>query len=88
MFIERGMRLGKILDSTSLDWREDFLRDAANAEERLSRAPVLRPPGRQVTASAVRAPRDTRSPELYRQWGIESEDLQAYERAVAAGRVR
>lgn len=88
MFIERGMRLGKILDSTSLDWREDFLRDTAKAEERLSRAPVLRPPGRQVTAGAAPATRDAGTSELYRRWGIEAEDLQAYERAVAAGRVR
>lgn len=89
MFIERGMRLGKILDSTSLDWREDFLRDAGKAEARLTRAQVLRPPGRQVaTLGAGRSERDVRTSELYRQWGVDAEDLQAYERAVAAGRVR
>lgn len=87
-FVERGMRLGKILDSTSLDWREDYLRDAANAEERLTRAPVLRPPGRQVTAGAARSVGDAQTCELYQRWGIEPADLQAYERAVAGGRVR
>lgn len=88
-FVERGLRLGKILDSTSMDWRDDYLRDPEGTEQRLSRAPVLLPPGRVVAldrngnvdahSPARRAP--TSTPD------IEAEDLDAYERAAAAGRV-
>lgn len=88
-FIERGMRAGKILDSTSLDWREDYLRDANAAESRLARSPVLRPPGRLmqpgvlVSKSPVLA-----NPAQYRNWNVDADDLQAFDKAVAAGRVR
>jgi hypothetical protein len=91
-FVERGLRLGKILESTSLDWREDYLRDAEAAEARLSRAPVLLPPGRVltldrrgiVTRLPKRAP-DGAAPSS--PAAIEAEDLAAYEQACAAGRV-
>ena len=94
-FVERGLRLGKILDSTSMDWRADYLRDAEAAEQRLSRAPVLLPPGRVVTldrrGDVGRLPhggagtgRDGRPADAA---CVTAEDLAAYEQAVAAGRV-
>ncbi len=88
-FIERGLRLGKIVDSNSLDWRADYLRDAEATEARLARAPVLLPPGRVVPVDArgqvVRLKRAVaRGPA---PTGVEAEDLAAYELAVAAGRV-
>jgi len=94
-FVERGLRMGKILDSTSMDWREDYLRDPERAEERLARAPVLLEPGRLVgldRRGAVRASvNEVQVPvegvELYRRWGVTAEDLAAYERAQATGRV-
>lgn len=91
-FIERGMRLGKIVDANSMDWRSDFLRDAALAEARLTRAPVLLPPGRVLAANRA-GPSSTNAangvmPELYRNWGIDAADIGAFERATAAGRVR
>ena len=91
-FVESGMRLGKILDADTMDWRADYQRDPAAAESRLARAPVLLPPGRFIArgsgggaipismtkrAAAANSPRD-----------IEPEDLDAYERALAAGRIR
>jgi phage I-like protein len=95
-FVERGMRLGKIVDATSMDWRADYLRDAEGAEEKLARAAVVLPPGRLValnqqgTVAALNAfeGRCARDAEAYRRWGIGPEDLRAYERAVADGRVR
>ncbi|MBU0638051.1 MAG: phage protease [Planctomycetes bacterium] len=95
-FVARGLRLGKVLESTRQDWWEDFLRDADMAEERLARAPVVAPPGRMVgvdrrgaVAALASAERDFRAgAEAYRSMGIEVEDLTAYERAAAAGRVR
>lgn len=95
-FVERGMRLGKILDRTSMDWREDYLRDPETAEARLQRAPVLLPPGRVIKLSARgeitrgnRAQSELQRNEgMYRRWGIEAEDLAAYDRALAAGRIR
>ena len=94
-FVQRGMRLGKIVDSTSMDWREDYLRDAAGTEERLARAPVVLPPGRVVTLnhrgdvqSLPGSEREYRRHcDVYRRWGIGPEDLAAYERALADGRV-
>lgn len=93
-FVERGLRLGKILDSTSMDWREDFMHDPHRAEQRLARAPVLLPQGR-LTASEAGAGRAGRAPaaqdrgaDLHTRWGVQREDLAAYERAAAAGRVR
>jgi phage I-like protein len=92
-FIERGMRLGKIVDATSMDWREDYLRDAKLTSQRLSRAPVLLPPGRVVKLDERGQPArlvlgrsgaGTRA----QSGGVEALDLEAYERAVAAGRVR
>jgi hypothetical protein len=95
-FVERGMHLGKILDSTSMDWREDYLRDPERAEERLARAPVLLPPGRIIKVDRHGEPESAsgardefrRNAEIYRRWGIEPEDLIAYEQAFAANRVR
>ena len=95
IFVERGMRLGKVLDSNSLDWREDYLRDPVLAEEKLSRAPVLLPPGRMLTLDQrgeVQALPEVqreyrRNGDIYRRWGIGPEDLAAYDQAVAAGRV-
>ena len=94
-FVERGMRLGKIVDSTSMDWREDYLRDPERTQVRLERAPVLLPPGRVIKV-------DTRG-EILRggklEHGskrgeatpghstVETEDLEAYDRALAAGRI-
>lgn len=89
-FIEQGMRLGKIVDANSMDWRADYLRDADDAEQRLSRSPVLLPPGRILAADPHVVGRRGPSAfsELYRDWGIDAADLDAYERATAAGRVR
>ncbi|MEP0848042.1 MAG: hypothetical protein HRF50_14625 [Phycisphaerae bacterium] len=93
-FVERGLRLGKILDSTSMDWREDYMSDPQRAEQRLARAPVLLPPGRLVAGESggVRTGRTGTAAEsgteLNARWGIQREDLAAYERAAAAGRVR
>jgi hypothetical protein len=94
-FVERGLRQGKILDSTSMDWREDYLRDAAATEERLTRAPVILPPGRVQAldrrdrggAVANTAREQRREDETFRRWGVTPEDLAAYSRAVAGGRV-
>lgn len=90
LFVERGLREGRIVDSTSMDWRDDFIRDPQGAEQRLARSPVLRMPGRLVpAASALRA--GDRSPAVataLRDIGAEAEDLKAYEVATAAGRVR
>ena len=94
-FVERGLRLGKVLDSTSMDWRDDFLRDPGGTEQRLARAPVLRPPGRVITldrrGEAVRLTAGRHgtegAPLGSNAWGIDAEDWAAYERAVAAGRV-
>ena len=38
-----------ILDGTSMDWRDEYLRDPQRTEARLARAPVLLPPGRMLT---------------------------------------
>ena len=92
-FVERGLRLGRILDSTSMDWREDYLRDPEAAEARLSRAPVLLPPGRVIaldrSGNAEPMPRRESFPRgAAATWGhvvMEPEDLAAYERAAAAG---
>jgi hypothetical protein len=78
-----------------MDWRADYLRDPEGAEERLMRAPALLPPGRVVALDRrgeVRPWRPgerayRRHEELYRRWGITAEDLAAYERAVAGGRI-
>ncbi len=87
-FVERGMGLGKILDSTSMDWRDDYLRDAEVAESRLARAPVLLPPGRQVTHSAGSDGSRSASGALSGGCATERADIEAFERAMAAGRVR
>lgn len=94
-FVERGMRLGKIVDSTSMDWREDYLRDAEATEERLARAPVMLPPGRILKldrrgdVAPLNGPTTTSpvGPLLAGARTIEPEDLAAYERALAGGRV-
>lgn len=119
-FVERGMLEGKILDASSLDWRDDYLRDPAAAEDRLSRAPVLLPPGRVIRldgrgepagaigSAAVRGPTASTPREramaalrgdvarvgigvdhgrTAARGEVEVEDLEAYERARAAGRV-
>lgn len=95
-FIERGLRLGKVVDSTAMDWRDDYLRDRAAAELRLERAPVLLPPGRVLKLDAqgrVRSGRGVRreleaGAGVLRRWGIEAADLEAFDRAQAEGRVR
>ena len=94
-FIERGLRLGKILECTSEDWRADYLRDPDAAEQRLSRAPVVLPPGRVLAldrrGEVARRPSNGGTAEASPVWGqpvVEAEDLAAYERATAAGRVR
>ncbi|MFQ5805335.1 MAG: phage protease [Phycisphaerae bacterium] len=92
-FVERGMRLGKILDSTSMDWREDYLRGPERTAERLERAPVLLPPGRVIKLDArgtvVRGESELkRSEETPGRPAIDPEDLAAYDRALAAGRIR
>lgn len=94
-FVERGMRLGKIVDSTSMDWREDYLLDPEATEARLQRAPALLPPGRVLTLSRRGEVEPLRQGEreyrrhldVYRRWGVDPEDLAAYQRAVAGGRV-
>lgn len=90
LFVEHGLREGRIVDSTSRDWRDDFLRDPQGAEQRLARSPVLRMPGRLIpSASALRA--GVRPPAVataLRDIGAEPEDLKAYEVAAASGRVR
>lgn len=85
-FVERGLRLGKIVECTSADWRTDYLRDPEETAERLSHAPVLRPPGRVIVPGqrAVLPPR-TSGPSG--PWAVDAEDWAAYERAAAAGRV-
>jgi hypothetical protein len=84
-FIERGMRLGKITDATSMDWRDDFRRDPTEAELRLSRAPVLLPPGRIV--SPDRRPAQTNPTTFGGAGDVDANDLAAFDRACAAGRV-
>ena len=95
-FVERGMRLGKIVDSTSMDWREDYLRDPERTQVRLERAPVLLPPGRVIKLGARGEVLRGGSVESSLKRGeessggnhVEAEDLAAYERALAAGRIR
>lgn len=85
-FVEQGMRQGKIVDCTSADWRADYLRDPEETTARLSRAPVLRPPGRVMgPAQGETAPAGTSAPAG--PWTVDAEDWAAYERAAAAGRV-
>ncbi len=93
-FVERGLRLGKILESTAADWRADYLRDAVATEQRLARAPILLPPGRMIAldrrgnaADRPRRPQTAANEHTVSEWGIEADDLAAYERAAAAGRV-
>ena len=94
-FVQEGIRLGKILDSTSMDWREDYLRDSERTHARLKRAPVILTPGRVIDVNqrweakrgGVLAARNKTSVEAARH-GVEAEDLEAYERALAAGRIQ
>lgn len=90
LFVDRGLSEGRIVDNTSQDWRDEYLRDPLGAVQRLARSPVLRMPGRLVpTASALRA--GVRPPAVVtvlRDIGAEPEDLKAYEVAAASGRVR
>ncbi len=84
-FVERGLRLGKIVAATRGDWRADYLRDPQAAEARLGRAPVLLPPGRLTTPEeGGGALAGDIAP---RPWTTEPDDLAAYGRAAAAGRV-
>ncbi len=91
-FVAAGLRAGKITEGSRPDWREDFLRDPRLARQRLARAPVVLPPGRLVAVEARGGAAQptglSRRPEPELGWRIEAEDLAAYERAVAAGRVR
>jgi len=93
-FVERGMRLGKILDCTSMDWRQEYLRDPQAAEEKLARSPVLLPQGRFLAVNRrgevedrISAAGGGRLTEAMRKAGFSTEDLTAYHEAVAAGRV-
>lgn len=94
-FIERGLRLGKIVDATSMDWRAEYLHDALTAEARLARAPVILPPGRMlaldrrgdVTPISSIDREFQRSRDALNRWGVGPDDLAAYERAAQAGRV-
>ena len=83
--------------SENVELRKQRLADVARrAEERLARAPVLLPPGRIIKVDRHGEPESAsgardefrRHAEVYRRWGIEPEDLIAYERAFAADRVR
>jgi hypothetical protein len=90
-FIARGLRLGKITPATTADWRADYTRAPQEAEARLSRAPVLLPPGRMLACDARGQVTPLDGPpvsDALRRHGIEPADLAAYERAVLAGRVR
>ena len=85
-FVERGLRLGKIVAATREDWLADYRRDPQMAEARLARAPVVLPPGRVVEPVAAGwEAAETGGP---RPWTFEPDDLAAYRRAAAAGRVR
>ncbi|MBK8913590.1 MAG: hypothetical protein IPM64_03145 [Phycisphaerales bacterium] len=84
-FIAEGLRSGRIVESTRADWREDYLRDPQRAAERLSRAPVVLAPGRVIRPGVLPAP--VVSPQERGQ-GIEPQDMEAFDRAAAAGRVR
>ena len=93
-FVERGMRLGKIVDSTSMDWREDYLRDAEGTVARLERAPLLLPPGRVIQIAGRNevatgaAPGGSKINQRNQAGGgVDAEDLAAYDRALAAGRI-
>ncbi len=92
-FVERGMRLGKIVDSTSMEWREEHLRDGELAEQRLARSPVLLPPGRMLALDRRGEVAPLQRAEQRAAGGsgarpeIAAEDYEAYERAVADGRV-
>ncbi len=83
-FVERGLDAGKIVDATSLDWRDDYLRDAEQAESRLSRAPVLAPPGRLVTPERGGAKSVV---QRVAAGDVDTEDIAAFERAAREGRV-
>lgn len=94
-FVESGLLSGKVTDATSMDWRGDFLRDPRAACERLSRAPVVLPPGRVIRGGHMPAgpgasgrATGAMGTALLRRLGIEPDDLEAFEQAAAAGRVR
>ena len=88
-FVERGMRQGRILESTSMDWRDDYLRDSQAAESRLARSPILLPPGRvmQLGARGELTPLRSTPPQIGAAIAAEADDLSAFDRAQAAGRV-
>jgi len=92
-FVSEGMRLGKIVDANSMDWREDFLRDPQAARARLHRAPVILPPGRVLSVNqqgrVEPLPRGVglEPGGLAGESAVEPADLETYERARAAGRV-
>jgi hypothetical protein len=92
-FVERGMRLGKVLDSNGVDWRHEYLRDPDAAEAKLGRAPVVLPPGRMLALNrrgeVDPQPRPEPAPGVgaHGPAGIGPEDMAAYEQAAAAGRV-
>jgi hypothetical protein len=89
-FVARGLAAGKIVISTQRDWRDDYLRDPAAAEDRLSRAPVILPTGRVTRAPGAGAgAADARrgASAAGQPAAFDSEDLAAFERATSAGRV-
>jgi hypothetical protein len=88
-FVEEGLRVGKIVDATSLDWRDEYLRDPSAAVARLTRAPVVLPPGRIGAGRDEQAGnrRERGGAATEDVLGIDAADLAAYERAQAAGRI-
>ncbi len=87
-FVERGLFAGKITDATSMDWRAEYLREPAQAEARLGRAPVVLPPGRALALWGRGAVAPLAPAKDVQAGGFEPADLAAFERAQAAGRVR
>ncbi|MCA9243719.1 MAG: hypothetical protein KDA32_07200 [Phycisphaerales bacterium] len=86
-FVERGMRQGRIVEATSLDWRDDYLRNPDEAVARLSRAPIVLPPGRVTRPETPTTP----IAPTFSSAGasdIDPADLRAFDLAVSAGRVR
>lgn len=88
--IDVGLRDGRVLECDREFWRGELRRDPQRAGERLRRAPVLLAQGRvlEVDARGQIAPlREAASPAAAAH-AVEPDDLRAYERARAAGRVQ
>ncbi len=87
-FVDAGLVAGKIVTATRGDWREDYLRDPVAATARLARAPIVLPPGRVTGAARAPASPHADGRRAVSQNAVDSEDLAAFERASAAGRVQ